>query len=187
MAKQQSNLEGFNPSEGEIFISEYLKSQNIKYKEQIKITHLVNDSKQFRIADFYLPKYNVYIEFDGQWNNDKESRLRYREKSNVYYKNNIPCIYIYPENLGIIEYTYPTRMVKELKVHHMDKELFKFQSKQFIDDRGNLFFFLALMLFILIFGTFTWENDAVVISGMVAICLYQVYRGIRGYLKYFRN
>ncbi|MGV6844938.1 MAG: hypothetical protein ACWA42_02280 [Lutibacter sp.] len=187
MVKQKNNSDDYNPTEGEIFIGEYLKSQNIKYKTELKINNLFNDSKQYRLADFYLPKYRVYIEYYGQWNKDKESRARYKEKSYVYIKNNIPCIYIYPDNLGIIDFTFPARMVKVLKTHGMDKELLKYRMKQFIDDRGNLFFYLALMLFVLIFGTFTWEKDAVLIIGMTAVCVYQVYRAVTGYFKFFRN
>lgn len=47
---------------GEKEILKYLNFKNIEYKFQKKI--LVNDT--FFIYDFYLPKYNLFIEYDGE-------------------------------------------------------------------------------------------------------------------------
>ena len=68
----------------EQFIAYFLDDLKIKYNPQVKIEDLKNDTKSYRIADFYLPKYKVYLEYLGQWNNTKEDRDRYKEKMRVY-------------------------------------------------------------------------------------------------------
>ncbi len=68
------------PSEGEFFIGEYLKSQDISFETEVILNSLKNDVKSHRKVDFYLPKLKIYIEFYGQWNNTKEDRERYRIK-----------------------------------------------------------------------------------------------------------
>ena len=61
-------------SEGEQFIIDYLRQEKIKYETQVKIESLRGDSKYFRQADFYLPRYDMYLEFFGQWNSTKSHR-----------------------------------------------------------------------------------------------------------------
>ena len=139
----------YNPSEGEKFIEEFFKSQKIKYKSQYAIANLRNDTKRHRVADFYLPQYGLYVEFNGLWNNTKLDRERYQEKAKVFFGNDIPCIYLYPENLGTISYTFTIRAIKELKKRSMKKELFLFRYKRLINDRGNLFIYLIFALLLL--------------------------------------
>jgi hypothetical protein len=113
-------------SEGEVFIAEFLQSKNIKYRREEKIDWLKNDSKSYRMADFYLPRYNVYIEFFGLWNNEKD-RVRYQDKKNIYNENKVACIYLYPENLGVIDYIFHKRLIEVLTYNKMEKEVDKYR------------------------------------------------------------
>ena len=97
------------PTEGEKIIGFFLDDEGIKFRRYEKIYNLEDDSKDHREADFYLPKYKVYLEFEGQWNNEKDKE-RYKEKKVVYKKNNIPCIYIYPDNLATLKYLFYMRL-----------------------------------------------------------------------------
>jgi len=118
------------------------------------------------------------------WNNTKEDRVRYRKKKEVYRKNNIPCIYLYPENLGIIDFVFPKRLIEEMKKKSMTKELKLFQLKRFIDDRGSLFAWLILSI-ILLCGDFNWQENSTTIMACIAVSVYQVYRFIKGIYKFF--
>jgi hypothetical protein len=128
-------------SEGELFIAQYLKAENIKYIYNHTINGLKNDSKSYRITDFYLPDYNVCIEFLGQWHVESE-RSRYKEKKSVYSNNNIPCVYIYPDNLGAIEYIFEYRMMKVMQDCKMRKELSKYKWKLYFRENINRSVFL---------------------------------------------
>lgn len=54
-------------SQGELKINDYLKQNNIEYKAQypIKLEQQMFSRNNLRI-DFYLPKYNTFIEFNGE-------------------------------------------------------------------------------------------------------------------------
>jgi len=81
----------------------------IKFEQEKEIYGLIGDSAKFRRADFYLPDYDLYIEFLGGWDHPdfserEKERKRYNEKKRIYSKNNIKCIYIYPSHLKSLEY-----------------------------------------------------------------------------------
>ena len=96
-------------TEGEDLIADFLEEKSIEFERYKKINNLNNDDKTFREADFYLPTYKVYIEFLGQWNNPSEKE-RYKKKMSVYTKNKIPCIYLWPDNLGTLDWMFKRRM-----------------------------------------------------------------------------
>lgn len=49
-------------TEGEEFIEEYFQSEKIKYRKETPIDALKFDSKNYRVAEFYLPEYKIYVE-----------------------------------------------------------------------------------------------------------------------------
>jgi hypothetical protein len=176
-----------NISEGELFISEFLKRKRIIFRSQEKISGLTNDSKQYRIADFYLVKYKLFIEFNGLWNTSEEYKQAYKQKMAVYEKNRIPCIYLYPENLGILDYTFNFRVKQTLRKHSLHKELRRYNWHLLITDRGDLFIWLtlsAICLLIMDYDIHPEDNLSLIIL-FGGLLLYQVYRFVIGYKKYF--
>ena len=176
-------------SEGEIFISQYLKDRRIKYRYQVKIENLKADTKSFRIADFYLPNYKVYIEFFGLWNVGGENRQNYIEKKDVYYKNNIPCVYLYPENLGIMDLLLDFRIQRELEHKNLKRELFKYRLRSLIEDRGDLFIWLGLSILLLFKSDYKVhpENNLIYIISLLTLAGFQIGRLYRGYERFFKN
>jgi len=134
------------PSEGELFLKSFFRENGIKNQPEKVIRGLRNDDHEYRVADFYLPRLKMYVEFQGLWNNTKDDRERYKEKMRVYGKNNVPCIYIYPENLGIIEYAFHARMLKELKKHKMKMELFKYKFLRFVNQKKTTLIWFAFFM-----------------------------------------
>ena len=55
-----------NESKGEKRIGKYLKENNIKFKPQKKFNDLLGVGSKQLSYDFYLPKYNLLIEFQGE-------------------------------------------------------------------------------------------------------------------------
>jgi hypothetical protein len=173
------------PSEGELFISEYLKSKNISFEREVRLNNLNFDENfKYRDADFFLKKYGVYIEFNGRWNNSKEDRVRYRVKKEVYRRNNLPCIYLYPENLGIIDFVFTKRLIVELKKKSLIKQLRLFQLKRFIADRGLLFLWIFLSL-ALYNGDNNWKENSTTLYACIIFFVYQIYRLIEGVYNFF--
>lgn len=96
-------------SKGELIIIKYLKEHNIKFLQQ-KTFKNCKDKKLLQF-DFYLPKYNVCIEFDGSqhfiskkiWGGDNNFKLIQKHdetKNNFCNENNINLLRInYKENI----------------------------------------------------------------------------------------
>jgi hypothetical protein len=90
---------------GEKFIESILHDLGIKYDQKKRLMNLKKDSKKYRIPDFFLPKYNLVIEYFGSWYDaknkkfEKRERARFMEKVGAYEHSGINCLYIYPEDL----------------------------------------------------------------------------------------
>ncbi len=122
-------------SEGEEIIRDFFEDEGLKYMREVELLKLRKDSKQYRRADFYLPKYGLYVEFHGLWNHSKEERERYREKMRVYAQNGIPCVYLYPENLGTLEHSFRRRSGEVFARYGMHRERLRFALKCWWNDR----------------------------------------------------
>ncbi|MBS3096497.1 hypothetical protein J4480_03590 [Candidatus Woesearchaeota archaeon] len=133
-----------DPSAGEELIGEYFKEKSIKFERESKISKLDGDYADYRVADFYLPKYKVYVEFFGKWNVPKD-REKYRKKKEIYEKNRIPCVYLYPDNLGILDFIF-NRRLREVLSKYPNLKLQKFlYNLNIIFDRYGLWL-IALII-----------------------------------------
>ncbi|TNF48601.1 MAG: hypothetical protein EP305_05150 [Bacteroidetes bacterium] len=176
----------FKESEGEEFISEYLLDRGFIFKKQAVITNLKGDDKKFRKADFLLEDYQVYIEYDGYWHLDKE---RYQAKKIVYENNNIPCIYLYPENLGVLDFFLDKRLQQVLERHNMTDKLKKYYRYKFWESERNRF--IGIGFLILLIGALLLLNDEKEGAGIYiflsAIIVYQIFRIWTIYLAIFKH
>ena len=134
-------------TEGEDLIADFLEEKSIEFERYKKINGLNNDDKTFREADFYLPKYKVYIEFLGQWNNPNQQN-RYREKMKVYYKNKIPCIYLWPDNLGTLDWMFKRRLRETLLKHKKRSTLLKYEIKNYFEENGVALIFFGAIIYL---------------------------------------
>ena len=177
------------PSEGEIFLTEFFLSEGISFEVEVKLPDLKEDKKSYRVADFYLTKLKVYVEFFGMWNVRDEKKNDYREKKAVYALNNIPCIYLYPENLGIIHYSFNKRMRTVLKRYNKNKELFRFNLGLFLEAKsGNIVGFLICLALLITFqfdrkAEYYWQWSGAMFAGLIwaGNSLY------KGYVDFFRK
>ncbi len=89
---------------GEKEIKKILEELKVDFDTKKKL-FLKKDTKKFRIPDFFLPKYNLTIEYFGSWNNPKNKKLqekerkRFMEKVGAYESSGVNCIYLYPDEL----------------------------------------------------------------------------------------
>ena len=75
--------------------------------------------------DFYLPEFDVYLEYNGQWDVNEFHRNRYREKRRVLEQNNYALVELYPNQLGIIEYSLPRNIAKVLSEKQNQQHLLR--------------------------------------------------------------
>ncbi len=92
-------------SYGEKQISDFFAVNNIQYQYEPKIKNV------FALPDFYLPEYDVYVEYWGLVNADdpkvKNSYVRHMKKKMArYHSNKIKFISIYPDNLKNLDWIF---------------------------------------------------------------------------------
>lgn len=137
----------FISSEGEELIEEFLDEKSINFEREKKIVNLEDDYADYRVADFYLPSYKVYIEFLGKWDNE-ENKQKYNKKKQIYAKNKIPCLYLYPDNLGILEYIFYRRLKKVLQEHkELNYQLFKLNFRMLWEKYALILIILIIFIY----------------------------------------
>lgn len=148
-------------TEGELVIEQYLKDEGYSYEVQKEISGLIGDTKRsFRKADFYLKKYEVYIEFLGMWNKSEIHRTEYKEKMKIYAANNIACVYLWPDNLGFIKQALNYRIEKELRAKNKLKQLARFKRFQLNRNTYNFqLIWLTLLGFLYLWLTRNNNNE----------------------------
>ena len=105
---------------GEKQIALILKEMNVTFDDKKKF-FLKKDTKKYRVPDFYLPKYNLAIEYFGSWDHKKSKKIqekerkRFMEKVGAYESSGINCIYIYPNDLA------NAKTIIKNKLEEMDK------------------------------------------------------------------
>lgn len=107
---------------GERRIADYFATNNIRYVYEQEVRRrpvLFGNARDYRVSvpDFYLPDYNVYVEYWGLVDaEDSWTRTRYeqnmRRKMAIYYRNNIRFISIYPSNLQNLDWIFRTKFKK---------------------------------------------------------------------------
>lgn len=99
-------------------IADYFAKNNINYAyEQEAIAKGLFFDHKISTPDFYLPDYDVYVEYWGLVDaDDSLTRARYvksmKRKMAIYYKNNIKFISIYPDNLKDLDWIFRRKFKK---------------------------------------------------------------------------
>lgn len=97
-------------------IADYFRRNNIKYvyEKELRKIGLFHDYT-ICCPDFYLPDYDVYVEYWGLVDADDEyTRKRYvrnmKQKMAIYYENKIKFISLYPRNLDNLDWIFRTKL-----------------------------------------------------------------------------
>jgi hypothetical protein len=94
-------------SRSEQRVADYFTQNGIRYVyEQGAQTDTLIFKQTFAHPDFYLPDYNVYVEFWGLASVSKEYRRTMKFKMSQYRKYKIRFISIYPDNLQNLDWVF---------------------------------------------------------------------------------
>jgi hypothetical protein len=101
-------------SRAEQRIADYLTSCNVRYQYEKTLRTFPIIGEKISKPDFFLPDYNVYIEY---WGMVEVSNRRKREnymramkwKMAQYHKHNIRCISLYPSNMKNLDWVFRTK------------------------------------------------------------------------------
>jgi len=155
MIERNENWIIIKPSSEAKYIANFLKEQKIKFKQEIPMVDIPS-LKKYRKIDFYLPNLKVYIEYFGLYNKNKQKREEYDLKADEYIRNGIPTIFIYPHELGFLDYAFHTKMIRLLKVRkfNLKKQLPKYLLVRLLNKsrRSNLGWFVITGYFFITFN-----------------------------------
>lgn len=162
LKKKSNSIKPTEPSKEQLFVQYYLDNRGIKYKTEYRIDNLVGDVKLHRKVDFYLPKLNIYVEYCGWYNKSKKHRTDYDIKANVYFSNDMPSVFIYPHELGFLDYALHNKILKVLRLSKFKKnrktKIFRYKLSRYLSIGKGYFLFISLVLFILSVG-FIFQVD----------------------------
>ena len=108
-------------SKEEKFIASYFDHKKIKYIYEPKL-RLGQDIIH---PDFYLPEYDVYVEYWGLFNDPNYHETQYKFKKRLYQKEKIPLIELFPDNIRdnhnqlsimLLDKKFSQRLLNELKI-----------------------------------------------------------------------
>lgn len=142
-------------TDGERAISGALYNTHIKFIPEYFTGRLKNDTKRYRIVDFYLPEYDVYIEHQGNWNSGEEHRKRYGHKYYVYKENNMDCVFVFPNNLNNISNIIREKIKKienKRRINENTEDEMTEESRQDGSHRSPIFAIILLILGIITLG-----------------------------------
>jgi hypothetical protein len=102
-------------SRSEQRIADYFAQNGIRYLyEWGAQTDALIFKRTFAHPDFYLPDYNVYVEFWGLAEKDKEYRRTMKWKMKQYRQNNIRFISLYPDNLQNLDWIFRAKFKEKV-------------------------------------------------------------------------
>ncbi len=88
-------------------IADFLHKKNITFEYEKKLRL----NNRIYYPDFFLPDFNVYIEFFG-WCHIPEYQSKVNEKISTYRENNIKCIYLYHKGSKYLEENLERKLKK---------------------------------------------------------------------------
>jgi hypothetical protein len=142
----------YRKTDGEQAIATALKKMHIRYIPEYVIEDLKGDTFNYRVADFYLPKEKIVIEHLGQWNNPY-NKARYNHKKEVYKKNGIKTVYIYPDNLNNLSWILKQRIRQVIygksKKGKIPDKFFKANKREKLKLLRSFFYKISFVLFVL--------------------------------------
>jgi hypothetical protein len=109
--------EGNYDSNSEKKVGDYFRRRNIKFhvhpilKFPSKIWIFDNHFKKVKLKpDFYLPEYDIYVEYWGMMDNE-EYKERFKRKMKIYQENDIKVISLYEKNLANLDWDFTQKLL----------------------------------------------------------------------------
>lgn len=109
-------------SKAEKQIAEYFERKSIKFylHPVIKLqkTFWIFQSPFVKVQirpDFFLPEYNVFIEYWGKIEEPEYKKRQFDFKKKLYFDNSIDFISLYPKNLNNLDWVFTQKLLDMLK------------------------------------------------------------------------
>lgn len=109
-------------SKGEEQIAAYFKRKNVAFEHHptVKVERfwwkLSIPFGSIKIEpDFYLPEFNVYVEYWGMIDDPKYKKKQYDKKKKLYTDNELDLLSLYPKNLKNLDFDFTSKLLEIFK------------------------------------------------------------------------
>ena len=109
-------------SKGEVKIAAYFKRKNVAFEHHptIKVERfwwkISIPFGSIKIEpDFYLPEFDVYVEYWGMINDPKYKEEQYDKKKKLYKDNDLEMLSLYPKNLKNLDFDFTIKLLEIFK------------------------------------------------------------------------
>jgi hypothetical protein len=185
----------YKPTSGEQYLEDYFIKNDIKYVSQKKIEGLQHDSKKYRVVDFYLPRLNVYVEYYGMYFSGDKYKDEYDIKSKTYINNDLPSLIIYPNELGVLDFVFHTKLLKVMdlekfnqsksKIRYKFNRYFKHGNPQYL--LTSMFWFFLFYIFIKAKTEFVGISEAILAITSMVLGVYYLVNSVLNIFYYICN
>lgn len=179
-------------SSEELFITNFLEENDFIFETEKVLKNLKDDHKTYRRADFYLINYKIYVEYFGNYNASKERRAEYDKKVQIYLKNGIPTVFLYPHELGFLDYAFHTKIIKvlQIKKFNLEKQLLRYRVKRYFQKEGFHNSILLIVSILMVIGVifrkdFTNDLPAYIFMGGIMLFCFTLFFFIKDIIRYF--
>ena len=181
----------YKPTEGKEYLEDFFTAVGIAFETQKKLGHLKYDTMPNRTADIYLPEYDIYVEF-SELSNRVDNQV-FQQKKELYAKNNIACVFLYPENLRTIAHNFDKQLQETFKQHQLQEALqhyqkFKFKNAPELRNRSISLCFAVLGFIVLsLFFARLNEKGYIVLGGLILFSLFHAWQIVQLWLDVFKR
>ena len=125
-------------SKAEKQIADYFTDNGIRYIYEWKAqTNAIIFKRTFAHPDFYLPNYNVYVEYWGLLGASREYERVMKWKMAQYHKNNIRFVSLYHDNLKNLDWIFRAKFRKVTGIDFPARARMKAGNANFCDRCGS--------------------------------------------------
>jgi hypothetical protein len=125
-------------SRGEQQIADYFTRSGVRYAYEWKAqTNAIIFKRTFAHPDFYLPDYNVYVEYWGLLGATKDYERVMKWKMAQYHQNKIKFISLYRDNLRNLDWIFRAKFKKAVGVDLPAKPRMKSSGARFCTRCGS--------------------------------------------------
>jgi hypothetical protein len=181
----------YEPTEGREYLEDFFTATGIAFETQKKLGHLKYDTMPTRTADIYLPEYDTYVEF-SELSNSVNNEV-FQQKKELYAKNNMACVFLYPENLRTIAHNFDKQLQETFKKQQLQKALlnyqkFKFKNAPELRSRAIALGFAVLGIIVLsLFFARLNEKGYIVLGGLILFSLFHGWQIVQLWLDVFKR
>ena len=137
-------------------IQKYFEEEGIRFLYQERKVPLKDAVKRYLLPDFYLPDYEVFVDYLNGWDDPKQ-RPRLVDRIDLVKQNKLQVLFFYPKDIQKFRQSFPLRLNLILDIRENEK-----------NEKKQLGFHTWLSVLCIILGSLFTYKPATYVLGLIA-------------------